>query len=230
MSLLQIIWASVASIVVLFLLTKLMGNKQISQLTMFDYVTGITIGSIAAEMATDLEGGIWPEAVAMSVYGIFSFLISYFTNKSITFRRFFTGKPEILFEKNKLYRNRLLKAHFDVNDFLAMCRLAGFFDLSQVECAILEHNGNISFLPKAANRPFTPSDMGTKVEPESPFVDLIIDGRVIEENLRNVGKTKEWLRKTVKEYGFSKEEEVFLLMADENNRIRVYGFENKTSG
>lgn len=227
MDVLRILLSALASLALLFLLTKLMGDKQVSQLTMFDYVTGITIGSIAAEMATDLEGGILPEAVAMVVYAVITFLISYATSKSMALRKFFSGKPIILFEKNKLYRNRLMKAHLDLNDFLAMCRLAGYFDLSQVESAIMEHNGNISFLPKSANRPLTPSDTGASVEAETPYTNLIVDGKVIEENLHNVGKNMEWLKKTIREYGYSKESEIFLLLADENNNVRLYGFENK---
>ena len=227
MDVLKVILASLSSIILLFLLAKLMGNKQISQLTTFDYITGITIGSIAAEMATDLEGSIIPEAIAMIVYGGLSVLISILTNKSMMARKFFSGSPIVIFEKNKLYRNRLMKAKFDVNDFLAMSRLAGFFDVSQIESAILEHNGNISFMPKSSDRPATTNDMGIKTDSETPYVDLIIDGKIIEENLSNVGRNKEWVDKTIKSYGFQKESEVFLLLCDENNNVRIYGFHNK---
>lgn len=227
MDFVKVIIAAPLSLIALFLLTKLMGNKQISQLTTFDYITGITIGSIAAEMATDLEGSILPELIAMVIYGLVSFLISYATTKSMFARKVFTGKPLILFEKNKIYRNRLRKAHLDLNDFLSMCRLAGYFDLSQVETAIFEHNGNISFLPKSVNRPLTPTDTGANVESETPYVDLIIDGKVIEENLQDVGKNMEWIKKTVKEYGYKGIDEVLLLLTDESNNVRIYGFENK---
>lgn len=227
MDIMKIILSSVFSVALLFALTKLMGNRQISQLTTFDYITGITIGSIAAEMATDLEGGFLPEAIAMIIYGLFTFIISFATNKSMWARRFFTGKPMVIFEKNKLYRNRLMKAHLDVNDFLAMCRLAGYFDLSQVEAAVFEHNGNISFLPKSNYRPLTPDDTGTQTQAELPYVDIIIDGKIIEENLHSSGKNTEWVKRTLSEYGYSSETEVFLLLADENNNVRIFGMENK---
>src|SRR5574344_1241999 len=98
MDIIKIISLSLGSLVILFLLTKLMGNREISQLTMFDYIVGITIGSIAAEMSTSLENNFIEPAVAMLIYGIVSFSISFFTCKSLNLRRFFTGKAKILLD------------------------------------------------------------------------------------------------------------------------------------
>ena len=153
----QVALTAVASLTVLFLLTKLIGNKQISQMTMFDYVTGITIGSIAAEMATELETPVRP-LVAMLVYGVLTVLIALWTNKSLAARRTFTGKPLLLFDKGVIYRDHLKKARLDLSEFLTLCRIAGYFDLEQIETAVLEHNGIVSFLPKAQYRPAEPND------------------------------------------------------------------------
>ena len=101
MVLLQILISSVVSLVILFILTKIMGNKQISQLSMFDYIIGITIGSIAAELATDLEDPVQP-ATAMIIYGIVAVLISYISTKSNKARAFFAGKPIILMTNGRL--------------------------------------------------------------------------------------------------------------------------------
>ena len=140
MEFVTIIMTSIASVVTLFLLTKLMGNKQVSQLSMFDYIIGISIGSIAAEFSTELEN---PEhsLTAMLVYGISTYLVSVVTGKSIRLRKMIIGRPLILFHKGKLYRNNLKKARIDISDFLTHCRNRGYFDLSQVRTAIFEYNG-----------------------------------------------------------------------------------------
>lgn len=226
MEYLFVVIASVASVAVLFILTKLMGNKQISQLTTFDYITGITIGSIAAEMATDLEGNPLEEVVAMVVYGLLTILISYITTKSLWGRKIFTGKPYVLLEKGKIYRDRLNKAHIDLGDFITMCRLAGYFDLDQIDTAIFEHNGNISFLPKSENRPASTNDLGIKPDKENVFVELIVDGKEIQENYKNVGKNREWLQKKLKENGYKSISEVFLLVADLQDNIRIFPMES----
>ena len=136
MDLLKIVALSFGSVIFLFILTKLMGNKEMSQLSMFDYIIGITIGSIAAEMSTALENDFMQPVVAMAVYAIVS-ILSY---KSIKIRRIISGNSLILFDNNELYRNNLKKAKLDLNEFLMQCRTAGYFSLSDIQTAILEPN------------------------------------------------------------------------------------------
>ena len=139
--------SSLLSIAVLFLLAKLMGTKQVSQMTMFDYAVGITIGSVAAELATELEEPAKP-LTALILYGVVAFLISILTNKSVKARAVVTGKPLVLLENGVIYRQNLKKARLDLNEFLTYCRIGGWFDLNQLQSAVLEHNGVVSFLPK----------------------------------------------------------------------------------
>lgn len=147
MDLLKIVFLSLGSIIVLFILTKLMGNREMSQLSMFDYVVSITIGSIAAEMSTSLENNFLEPVIAMVVYGIVATAISYFTCKSIKIRRIVSGRGKILYDNGKLYRKNLIKSKLDLNEFLMQCRINGYFNLADIQTAILEPNGRISFLP-----------------------------------------------------------------------------------
>ncbi len=147
MDLLKIVFLSLGSIIVLFILTKLMGNREMSQLSMFDYVVSITIGSIAAEMSTSLENNFLEPFIAMVVYGIVATAISYFTCKSIKIRRIVSGRGKILYDNGKLYRKNLIKSKLDLNEFLMQCRINGYFNLANIQTAILEPNGRISFLP-----------------------------------------------------------------------------------
>lgn len=127
MDILKIISLSLGSLVILFLLTKLMGNKELSQLTMFDYIVGITIGSIAAEMSTSLENDFLEPVVAMVVYGLITVLISYITSKSLNMRRFFNGKSKVLLDNGKLYRKNFKASNLDINEFLMECRINRIF-------------------------------------------------------------------------------------------------------
>ena len=146
MEILQVLITSAVSLAVLFLLTKLMGNKQVSQLSMFDYIIGISIGSIAAEMATELEN---PEnsLAAMIVYGVIAFLVSVISQRSTKVRKVMSGRPLVIMDNGIIYRENLKKARIDLSDFLTQCRTSGYFDLNQIQTAVMEYNGAISFLP-----------------------------------------------------------------------------------
>lgn len=219
---LKVIVLSLVSAAVMFILTKIMGNKQIGQLNMFDYVVGITIGSIAAEMATELNQDPLVFIISMVVYALLAVSISVFTAKSLKGRRFFSGKPSILLNDGKIYRENLKKAKMDINDLLTYARLSGYFDMSQIKTAILEFNGAISFIPKGEYRPATPGDLRIAVRDEVLFSSLIMDGHVIKENLAKVNKDEGWLKREVRKAGYPGIESVFLGLYDNNGTLNLY--------
>ncbi len=221
MELLHIVYTSVLSIVALFLLDKLQGNRQLSQLSMFDYINGITIGSIAAELATSLEDDYLKPLLAMVLYGLAAALISLLKRKSMVLRKFFNGKPIVLYEHGKIYEKNLATARLDINEFLTQCRVAGYFDLSQVDTAIMETNGQVSFLPLPANRPVTPEDLQLAVDEEKPCVSVILDGHVMAENLKYTGNDDVWLQKQLASQHY-KVSEVFFATCNAQNELTVY--------
>ena len=153
MIIIKTVLTALSSIIIMFLISKLLGNKQISELNMFDYINGITIGSIASEMAVaDNWENVWVAGIAMTIYGLTGFLLSIFTIKSIKARRFFAGTPLLLIEDGKIYPENIKTAKLDTGDLLTRARNAGYFDISQISYAILENNGKISFLPKACRK------------------------------------------------------------------------------
>ena len=209
------------SILVLFLLAKLMGTKQVSQMTMFDYVVGITIGSVAAELATELEEPAKP-LTALIIYGIMAVLISILTNKSIKARAVVTGKPLVLLENGVIYRKNLKKARLDLNEFLTYCRIGGWFDLNQLQSAVLEHNGVVSFLPKEADRPATPADLNLNPKQSQVQMPFVMDGRLLEENIRQAGKEDAWVRRTLLQQGYRDVEDVLLAVWDGGEKLTVF--------
>ena len=213
--------AALVSIVVLFLLTTLMGVRQVSQMTMFDYVEGITIGSVAAELATELEEPLRP-LTALIVYGAAAVVISLLTNKLLRARAVVTGKPLVLLENGVIYRENLKRARLDLNEFLTYCRIGGWFDLNQLQSAVLEHNGVVSFLPKEANRPATPTDLNLDPRQSRRQTPFIMDGRLLEENIRSAGKEIPWVRRSLVRQGYRDEKDVLLALWDGGERLTVF--------
>ncbi len=209
------------SIAALFLLTKLMGSKQVSQMTMFDYVVGITIGSIAAELATELERPLRP-LTALLLYGFAALGISVLTSKSLKIRALVTGKPLILLENGVIYRENLKRAKLDLDEFLTFCRMNGWFDLTQLQTAVLEHNGSVSFLPKETYRPATPSDLDLNPKQSCVQIAFVMDGELLTENIQQAGKESAWVHRALLRQGYRDVEEVLLALWDGGERLITF--------
>ena len=209
----------------LFLVAKFVGHKQIAQLDFFDYITGITIGSIAAEMATELEEP-WKPFTAMLLYGGVTLLLSIVSNKFPRSRKYLNGTPTILMDRGKLYRENLKKAKLDLSEFMVMCRQQGYFDLTSIQTAIFEYNGKLTILPVSDQRPATPKDMDLAPEQELLFTELIMDGRILEDNLKRMGLDLVWLDKQLRQRHIHSEKDVFLAVCDRNLKFVVYKMEH----
>lgn len=217
---LKILLVALLSYVALLLITKLIGYRQISQLSIFDYVNGITIGSIAAEMATELEEPHKP-LLAMVVYGLLVLLTSVITSHSLKARRWLTGRTLVLLENGKLYRENLKKAKLDINEFLTQCRDSGYFDLNEIQLALLETTGKVSFLPKSQQRPATPQDMGVTVQQTLPQINVVLDGHVLADNLQYLGYDETWLDRQLKAQNTTVGD-CFLVTCDREGTLGVY--------
>ena len=222
MDILKIIALSFSSFIVLFILTKLMGNREMSQLSMFDYITSITIGSIAAEMATSLENNFLEPLVAMVIYAIGAILVSYIALHSIKARRFISGTTLILYDNGKLFSKNFKEAKMDINEFLMQCRTNGYFNLSDIQTAMLEANGKISFIPNSLKRPATPEDLNLNPKQDFLVTNIIIDGKVLEENLKNTGNNLKWLHDNLEKQNAGRIENIILATCDKDNNLSVY--------
>lgn len=221
MDFIKLISTSLLSVITLFFLAKIMGHKQVAQLDFFDYINGITIGSIAAELATELETP-WKPLIAMIIYGTVAVGLSLLTNKFPKIRKYVNGSPTILMNGGKLYRKNMKKAKLDLSEFLTMCREQGYFDLNDIQTAIFEYNGKLTILPKSANRPVTPADIELTPEPDHINTEVIMDGRIMDENLKRMGLDLQWLEKQVKSQGYHDSKEIFLGLCDNNNKLSLF--------
>ena len=221
MEVLKIILTSILSVCALFIITKLMGRRQISQLDFFDYITGITLGSVAAELATDIDAP-WQSLIAMAVYLIFSLGLNAAARKWPRTRKFLSGTPTILMDNGKLYRENMKKCKIDLSEFLVMCRQEGYFDLAAIQTAVFEYNGRMTILPATTRRPVTPEDMQLTPPKETFFVEVIMDGQILHTNLKRMGADLNWLNTQLKAQGYKSTGEVFLALCDRDKNLVVY--------
>lgn len=222
MDLLKVTLSAVLSVVVLFVITKIIGKRQISQMSMFDYIIGISIGSIAAELATSIEDDFKKPLLAMIIYGVFAVVISIISDKSIKFRTFFSGRSVILFCENKFYFDNMKKSRIDINEFLIQMRNQGYFSMEDVYCAIIEPNGKISIIPRSCAKPLTPKDMNLNPTQDKLLLHIISDGQIMQTELKRSGKDEKWLESQLKNHGVKDIKNIFLATLDDSNNLYIY--------
>ncbi len=193
-----LIFSSVA-VIFLFIISKLMGKKQIAQLEFIDYVMGISIGSIASEMATDVgDKPFYYYLIGMTIFFLFDILVSYLGRKGPAMKHFFKGRPLMIIYKGEINFKNLKRSRLDINDVIEMCREKGFFDMSQIEFAIFENSGKLSILPKNDYKPIVAEDIGLNLPKVKLPIYLVVDGRISFSSLNEIKKDKQWLYKKAK--------------------------------
>ena len=217
----NVILRTILVLVLIFFLFKLMGKKQVSQMSMFDYITGITIGSIAADISLDIEKNITSGIVCLIIYCITDILISYLSLKSSKLRKFLEGREVPLIIDGKINRENMSKNKITINILQTEARLMGYFGLDEINTAILEPSGMISFEPKEKVKPATKKDMGVISTDKGLVYNLIVDGEILKDNLKNSKKTEKWLNRQLKVHG-KKLEDILLLTIDNEEKINIY--------
>lgn len=189
----EVIINSVVSFVIMFIIAKVLGKKQIAELSFIDYVLGISIGSIVAEWTTDVETPWYLYLIALVIYFVFSLSITLLERTTLFCKAFFRGRPLIIIEQGRINFKNLKKSKLDVNDVIGLCREKGFFSLKDVEYAIFETDGNLSVLPTAEMTPLACKDFD-KV-PKTPTLEkfVITDGQVDKNYLKTINKNQQWL-------------------------------------
>ena len=200
---------SFAVFVLLLILTRIIGKKFLGQMTFFDFVTGITIGTIGgAYVTTEVNG-------ANVLFGpifltIFVFLTGVLTFKSIPARKIIEGEPLVVIQNGKIFENNMRKIRYNSDDLLMQLREKGVFDLTEVEFAILEPHGQLSVLKKSQYLTLTPKDMNFSTNYKGVSSEIIRDGKIVAQNLEQNKLTHEWLFNQLAAQGVSKVEDVYL--------------------
>ncbi len=227
MDILNVIIRTIVILFILFIFVKIIGKKQVSQMNLFDYIIGITMGSVVADISLDIEKSFLSGIVSLTIYCLAGLISAILTNKSITMRRIINGVPTVLVENGKIIEDGLKKVRIDVNDLLSEARVNGYFNLEDIDYAVMETNGKISFLLKGDKSPLTKGDYKLKVKNEGLTANVIIDEVLLEKNLKDIGKSEKWLKHELKVKGYDSYKGILLATVDNNEKLIIYDKNNK---
>ncbi|UJF35010.1 DUF421 domain-containing protein [Paenibacillus hexagrammi] len=222
----HIIIRSLTALVTLFIFTRILGKKQISQLTFFEYVTGIAIGDLAGFASTDIEAHFGLGLLAMGVWFVVPLSIEFLSLKSKTIRMWFEGKGTVMIKDGKILEDNLKKERYTADELLEQLRTKSIFRVADVEFAMLESNGDLSVLLKSDMQPLTPKHMGMKLTTEKPAQAVISDGTIADEPLATAGKSRGWLHTELDKIGVTTEN-VFLGQVDSDGLLTVDLYDDK---
>lgn len=184
---------SVVTYFILVLFARIMGRKQISQLTYFDYVVGITIGSIASTASVEKNVDIYEGIFCIIIWSILTILISEITLKNIKLRLLIDSEPLLIIDKGKVIYKNMKKARYNIGDLLMQLRVKDIFYITEVEIAILEPDGKLSVLKKSEHTTLTIEDMNIIKPKTGMMVDLILDGNILSSHLEQIQKDEDWV-------------------------------------
>lgn len=221
-----VIVRALISFFTLLLYTRVLGKQQMGNLTYFDYINGITIGSMAGTLATDLSSKAWVHWLGLTVYVSIVFGIQYMDQKSRFFSKVVDGEPTVVMQNMKILERNLKKSRMTKDALMMLLREKNIFDLTQVEYAIMEPDGNLSVLPKAEYQPATPKDLNIPVQPAEITTELIMDGILLEQNLTQRKKDKQWLDLQLKAHGIKDIKEVSFAAILPNGQLYIDKFED----
>ena len=186
---------SIVAYLTLFIIAKLLGKKQIAQLSFIDYVVGITIGSIAAEMATDTVNPFYHYIIAMTIFLVFDFAVTLISRKGALLKKLLCGRPLMIIENGKINYKELKKSKLTVDEVLGMARDKDYFDINQIAFGILETSGKLSILPKAEEKQPVCKDLSITPPPPELTDYLIIDGVLRKDVMGKNGYSEEWIKR-----------------------------------
>lgn len=226
MTAIDVILRAFLFVIILFVTAKLLGKKHIAQLSLFEYIAGITLGDIAGEVILSSTLKIHHGILGILVFGIISYLADVISLKSKTLRNVIEGTGTVLVEDGKLLEENLKKEHYTIDDFSTLLRQKDVFDLSEVDYAVLEPKGMLSVLLRKENRPLTPKDLNMKMPKEKAPQTIIMDGNIIYDSLKKAGKTAEWLQLELDKLGVTLDN-VFLAQVNSYGELAIDIFDDK---
>jgi uncharacterized membrane protein YcaP (DUF421 family) len=225
---LSALFRSVVTFVSLLIFSRILGKTQISQFTFFEYITGISIGSIAGRLSSDLAGRPWPILVALMAWVTMALGMQSAVVGHRWFARMVDGEPVVVIQNGQVLEGNLKLLRLRTDDLSSMLRVQGIFDLSKVEFAVLEPHGELSVLKRSQHRAVTPADLQLPTKYEGMGVELVVDGQIVEQNLRDLHLNRAWLRERLREQGAGEPGEVFLAILDTQGRLYVDRYQDAT--
>ena len=207
---LNISMRSTLIVVVLLILTRLLGKKQMSQLTYFNYITGVTMGSVAGDFISEVNMPVVDALASLIAICILTELNSFIALKSTSYRKVMDGDDIILIKKGKIIKPALKSCRMSVNILLMLLRQSNTFSVEEVEYAILETNGSLSVMKRQQAQPIIKSDLDIKAEKIKNLPrEVISDGKIMKVNLKELNKDEEWLKNELRKNNIESVKDVF---------------------
>ena len=207
---LNISMRSTLIVVVLLILTRLLGKKQMSQLTYFNYITGVTMGSVAGDFISEVNMPVVDALASLIAICILTELNSFIVLKSTSYRKVMDGDDIILIKKGKIIKPALKSCRMGVNILLMLLRQSNTFSVEEVEYAILETNGSLSVMKRQQAQPIIKSDLDIKAEKIKNLPrEVISDGKIMKVNLKELNKDEEWLKNELRKNNIESVKDVF---------------------
>lgn len=216
-----VIVRSIISFGTLLLFTRILGKQQLSQLTFFDYILGITIGSVASSLTTDLDSRAWPQWIGLLMWALLVMSVQFITLKSRAASKYFDGEPTIIIMNGKIMEAAMKKLRYRTDDLVEQLRQKDIFDITQVEFAILEKDGQISVLKKSEYQTVTRKDMNIQPGPDSLATELIYDGVIIDVNLKQMNHDRKWLMNELAKMNIKSPSEVFFMSLKQDGTLYI---------
>ena len=208
----------------LLIFARMLGKQQVSQITFFDYILGITIGSIAANLTTDLTSRAWTHWVGLAAWALMVFFLQKVTLKWRKASIYLDEEPVIVIMNGKIMEDVMHKLRYQISDLQEQLREAGVFDINEVEYAILERDGKLSVLKKSQYLPITADDLQIQTPYKGLGTELIYDGEVVEQNLKFVNHDHHWLDKQLQAFGYQSPSQVFLAVLSPTGELFIDGY------
>lgn len=221
---------TVGSFLILLLLTRLLGKQQVSQLTFYEYLNGITFGSIAANMATDDLANVPDHIVGLVTYGFLTLLLSWFALKNRKIRKALAGEPVIVIQDGNILEDNLRKMHMDLDELTMLLRAENIFDYKELELAIVEQSGALSVMKKPACQEITQQDLHLHNPSKGLAVEVILDGQIIYENLQAMGLDGKWLMKQLRQRNIARASQVCLATVNKQRQLQIDLFDDVVPG
>lgn len=224
----EISFRTLCSIAVLFLLTRILGKRQITQISFFEYITGITIGSLATYVSLETQSPWYLGVVSLAIWVVVSLGIEFLQLKSKKARDLIDGKATILIQDGKILEDNLKKERLTSDDLLSLLRRKNVYRAADVEFAIMEADGDLNVLLKKEHQPLTPNQLGIKVAPEPEPQAVIMDGKIMDNALARKGLSRQWLLTELEKLGLAPDN-VYLAQVDAYNQLYVDTYDDQLS-
>lgn len=215
------IFYTVIGYFVALLIAKAVGRKMISQMTFFDFIIGVSLGSVIANLASVSQIPKSSSITVLIILGAITILLDYVHLKSLFIRKKMDSEPTVLIENGKIINQNMKKSRVTINELLMQLRGKNMFNIADVEFAILETDGSLSVQPKSQNMPLTPSDLNISTKYKGLTKDLVIDGSIMSENLKDINLDEQWLYSRIKDYGVTDIKDVFYAGLDSSGNLFV---------